>query len=387
MNRTAHPVEQEELMAYFDGELSTERTAAVAAHVEQCAECQGLSADLRSVSQQLTGWQIEPASPGCAGRITAELREKAKAKRDEEEPAPHHVRNWVLGLVGVAAALIVIVAISVPNLLKSRQAASQGPAMYGHSGRAEPGADRAEKVGGLLFSTIEPGEPAGPMIIRTAALTLITKEFDKTRSEAEAVIRRHQGYSAQLNVTGEAGAGRTLAATYRLPASELDAAINELKQLARVTQESQGGEEVTRRYVDLVARLANARNTEQRLNEVLRQNTGRITDILAVEKEVSRVRGEIETMEAERKNLQNQVQYATLELKLSEEYKAQIEVPAPLTGTQIHNAFVNGLRSLYENALGVLLFFLSYGPPLLFWAAILFFPARFAWRKLRAHAE
>jgi len=231
------------------------------------------------------------------------------------------------------------------------------------------------------------GEPAGPMIIRTAALTLITKDFDRARSDADAVIRRHQGYSAQLSVTGEAGAGRAMAATYRLPSNQLDAALNELKQLARVAQESQGGEEVTRRYVDLVARLANARNTEQRLNEVLRQNTGKITDILAVEKEVARVRGEIETMEAERKNLQNQVQYATLELKLSEEYKAQIEVPPISTGTQLHNAFVEGLRSLFDNALGVLLFFLSYGPVLLFWGAIIFFPARFAWRKVRAAAE
>lgn len=225
------------------------------------------------------------------------------------------------------------------------------------------------------------------MIIRTASLTLISKEFDKTRAEIEAVIQRHHGFNAQLNVTGEAGAGRALTATYRLPTLELDATMNELKQLGRVTQETQGGEEVTRQYVDLTARLANARNTEQRLNEVLNKNTGKMTDILEVEQEISRVRGEIETMDAERRNLENKVQYATLELKLNEEYKAQIEVPAPSTGTQIHNAFADGLRSLYENALGVLLFFLSYGPPLLFWAAILFFPARFAWRKLRAHAE
>jgi len=384
MNRTTHPVEQEELMAYFDGELSTERGAAVAAHLEQCTECQGLSADLRSVSQQLAGWQIEPASPGCAERVAAELREHRKANRDQEELAPHHMRNWVLGLVGVAAALMVIFAISVPNLLKSRQAANQVTYQYSRAARQ----DQARAGGGGGGSEpAETLEPTGPMIIRTASLTLIAKDFDKVRAEAEAVIQRHHGYSAQLSVTGEGGAGRALTATYRLPADQLDATFNELKQLARVTQESQGGEEVTRRYVDLVARLANARNTEQRLNEVLRQNTGRITDILAVEKEVSRVRGEIETMEAERKNLQNQVQYATLELKLSEEYKAQIEVPAPSTGTQIHNAFVDGLRSLYENALGVLLFFLSYGPPLLFWTAILFFPARFAWRKVRAAAE
>jgi len=111
-----------------------------------------------------------------------------------------------------------------------------------------------------------------------------------------------------------------------------------------------------------------------------------MTDILAVEREISRVRGEIEAMNAERSNLQNQVQYSTLELKLSEEYKAQIEAP-PSTGTQLHNAFVDGLRGLFDSALGLALFLLSFGPPFLFWGLILFFPARFAWRKLRAHAD
>jgi len=387
MNRTTHQFEPEEVMAYFDGELPAERAAAVAAHVEQCEECQGLAADLGSVSQQLAGWQVPPASETVAGRITAELR--ARRQKEHEEAAPHNVRRWVFGLVGVAAMLLVIAAISIPNLIKSRQAASQAPSPDAVLRGREP---YLAKIGGGgaargLSGNPQQQEASGPMIIRTASLTLIAKEFDKTRAEIEGVIQHHHGYSAQLNVTGEAGAGRALAATYRLPALELDAAMNELKQFGRVTQETQGGEEVTRQYVDLTARLANARNTEQRLNEVLKQNTGKMTDILAVEREISRVRGEIETMDAERRNLENQVQYATLELKLNEEYKAQIEVPVPSTGTQIHNAFVDGLRSLYENALGVLLFFLSYGPPLLFWAAIVFFPARFAWRKVRARAS
>lgn len=65
---------------------------------------------------------------------------------------------------------------------------------------------------------------------------------------------------------------------------------------------SQGGEEVTQQYVDLLARLANGIHTEQRLTEILRTRTGKLQDVLKVELEIDRVRGEIEEMRRKRKN-------------------------------------------------------------------------------------
>ncbi len=65
--------------------------------------------------------------------------------------------------------------------------------------------------------------------------------------------------------------GIALNATLRLPAAQLDAALAPLRRLGHVHDESQRGEEVTQRHVDIEARLANAPNTEQRLTEEYRQ--------------------------------------------------------------------------------------------------------------------
>ena len=151
-----------------------------------------------------------------------------------------------------------------------------------------------------------------PMIIRTAQLSLITKEFDKARANLEAILKRHRGYVGELKAGGSTGSGRTLTATLRVPADQLDATLTEVKTLGRVESESQSGQDVTSQYVDLQARLANARNTEQRLTDLLRNRTGKLSDVLEVEQELDRVRGEIEQMEAERKNMANQVSFATL---------------------------------------------------------------------------
>lgn len=150
------------------------------------------------------------------------------------------------------------------------------------------------------------------MIARTAGLTLTTKEFDKTRTSLEEILRHHNGYMGELKVNAPADAGRSLTATLRITASQIDAALAELKKLGRVEDESQGGEEVTQEYVDLEARLANGKHTEQRLTEILRTRTCKLQDVLKVELEIDRVRGEIEQMEAEKKELGKRVAFATL---------------------------------------------------------------------------
>jgi len=221
------------------------------------------------------------------------------------------------------------------------------------------------------------------MIVRTAELSLITKEFDKARTQLEAILQRHRGYVGELKVNDTAGSGRALTATLRVPADQLDATLTEVKTLGRVVSESQSGQDVTSQYVDLQARLGNARNTEKRLTDLLRDRTGKLSDVLEVEQELDRVRGEIEQMEAARKTMAHEVSFATLNATITEDYKAQLEVVPPSTSTRLSNAAVDGYRSLIDGVVSLILFLLSTGPSLLLWGAILFLPARMVWRKVR----
>src|SRR4029077_14779153 len=98
------------------------------------------------------------------------------------------------------------------------------------------------------------------------------------------------------------------------------------------------------------------------LHNVLQQPGSKIKDILEVEKESARVRGEIEQMEAEQQTLEHRVDFATIDLKLAEEYKAQLSSPAPSVATQLRNASVNGSRNASDSLLGIILFFAESGP-------------------------
>jgi hypothetical protein len=84
----------------------------------------------------------------------------------------------------------------------------------------------------------------------------------------------------------------------------------------------------------------------------------------------SRVRGEIESMESQRKTLANQLDFATLNATVNEDYKAQLQVVPPSTSTQFRNAAVDGYRSMIDGIVGVAVFLFSYGPSLLFWCSV-----------------
>jgi Domain of unknown function (DUF4349)/Putative zinc-finger len=427
MNKISHPIEPEELMAYLDGELAADRAAATAVHLSECAECQRLVAELRDVSQNLNAWKIELAEAETQPAIANALAENRPISRDVLLAHRSHRRNWreVLGqrrwalawVGGVAAVLMLVFGTLQFQERNADVSFSQVGSAVDDSGSdrdhlavslAPPSAPAGRPVNGREFDKRQrisanlqgadvsgsPQQPDkatgervqvtnGPMIIRTAQLSVITKEFDKARANLEGILKRHRGYVGELKAGGSTGSGRSLTATLRVPADQLDATLTEVKTLGRVESESQSGQDVTSQYVDLQARLSNARNTEQRLTDLLRNRTGKLSDVLEVEQELDRVRGEIEQMEAERKNMSNQVSYATLNATIAEDYKAQLQVVPPSTSTRLSNAAVEGYRSMADGVVSLALFLLSTGPSLLLWGVVLFLPARLIWKKVR----
>jgi hypothetical protein len=242
-----------------------------------------------------------------------------------------------------------------------------------------------EKMNNALMgkSDNRPQAVSAPMIARAVTLSIVVKDFGAARSSLDSVLARHHGYAAQLTAATAENAPRSFQASLRVPAPELAAAIGELKTLGRVQNESQSGEEVTQQHTDLAARLQNSRETEGRLRAILEQRTGKIDEVLQVEQEIARVRGEIEGMEAEQQALEHRVEFASVDLQLTEEYKAQLNPSSVSVSNRLHNAFVTGVRNAADTVLSVVLFLEEDGPVLLIWLAILGLPVLLLVRRYR----
>ncbi len=403
METSTHPISQEELMAYLDGELAADRASVAAGHLEHCRECQAVAADFQSVSRRLLEWQVDEPSSRLNEQLRTALDSRQTTDQKRRLSRLFFARSsWVWAAAGAVVILAIALVISTRQPQRASFATDgqsladkqQRRVTLGSQSMSAPEASAglvAGVVGGSGQAIAPPPPPlpnagkakptTGPLIIRNAELSLTTRQFESTRGTLDRVLASYQGYIASLSVSSPPDQGRTLTATLKVPAAQLNSVLFALKKLGRLDAESQTGQEVTQQVVDLEARLSNARNSEQRLTEILRDRTGKLSDVLAVEEQIDNVRGQIEQMKAEQENLSHQIAFASIDLKIAEEYNQPLAVDHSSTWTRLRNAAVDGYRSVIDGATDVVVFLLAYGPGLLIVAAILFFPARALWRK------
>ncbi|HLX34761.1 MAG TPA: DUF4349 domain-containing protein [Candidatus Limnocylindrales bacterium] len=154
------------------------------------------------------------------------------------------------------------------------------------------------------------------LIIKTGTMDLQVATLDDALNAASQKITALGGYASGSSRQGD-GDQQTASVTYRIPAQSWDAALVALRGLAtKVLSEQSGTQDVTGEVVDLQARITNLQATEQALQAIMAKAT-KISDVLAVEQQLSDVRGQIEQMTGERNHLQEQAAYSTLTVNFS----------------------------------------------------------------------
>jgi hypothetical protein len=121
MSMNIHPIEQEELMAYLDGELPADQATKALSHLELCPECQSLVADFRGISQGLMAWEIEVPEAGISSEIQTEFAERLQPREGVKVRWPT-LKNALMTSrwVGVGALAIVCVAVGLTLMLTTR---------------------------------------------------------------------------------------------------------------------------------------------------------------------------------------------------------------------------------------------------------------------------
>jgi putative zinc finger protein len=112
MSTSRHPIEQEELMAYLDGELPADKATEALSHLELCQECQTLAADFQGVSQELMAWEVESPEVGISSEIKAALGERLQ-KREAARVSSSRLGNRVMTSRWVWAGALAIVCMAV----------------------------------------------------------------------------------------------------------------------------------------------------------------------------------------------------------------------------------------------------------------------------------
>ena len=213
-----------------------------------------------------------------------------------------------------------------------------------------------------------PQQPAaieGRKLIRTGQVSVEVKDFAAASRQAAAIAERFGGYIASSRSSKDEAGKTSGDLTLRVAAEHLEEAFRDLGALGRVESENVATEDITKAYYDLEGRIRVARDAEGRIREILRNRAAKLSEVLEAEKELTRVVGEIEQMEGERRFYDRQTSLSTITASLHE--PQSIARPGSLSPLKqaIHDS-----AGAVATSVATLIYLVMYGLP---WVVVLGF--------------
>lgn len=201
-------------------------------------------------------------------------------------------------------------------------------------------------------SPAQVADTAAPaMLIRTGRASLEVDSLELAIAAVRDLAARAGGYVANSSIEGGDNRLRAASLELKIPAPRWSAVVEGLEPLGEVESITEETQDVGEEYVDLSARLTNARRLETRLTELLAQRTGKLEDVLMVERELARVREEIERYEGRLRFLRSRVATSTLVVYLHE--------AVPLVGAPGESVLADSFRQAWRNFIQFLAWIIS----------------------------
>lgn len=227
----------------------------------------------------------------------------------------------------------------------------------------------------LPESPVSQAQASAGMVIRNGNASIEVDSLELAVAAVRQLAATLGGYIGNVAMSTGEYTVRSATIEIKVPSARFEEALTGLTPIGKVENSSSTAEDVGEEFVDITARVANARRLEERLVTLLATRTGKLEDVLAVERELARVREEVERYEGRLRYLRTRVATSTLTVTVHEE--APIVNPNPGTsiiGESVRNMWRNFVRfvAVGIESLGVLI-----PVSLVAWGLLL------AWRRWR----
>lgn len=254
------------------------------------------------------------------------------------------------------------------GLAMSKQGGSETPAVAVASGEAVP-----PSAGALERK-----------IIYEANVDLVVEDFTPVPALVDQLVKGYQGFIANSQVSGSVGQRRHGVWKLRIPIANFEAFLRDAQgKIGEVRRVSRDSKDVSEEYYDVEARIRNKRQEESRLLKLLDEKTGTLEEVIGIERELSRVREEIERMEGRMRVLADLTSLTTVTLRVEEVRHYEPE-EATSFGDRVRRSFSESLYSMRTAGESFVVWLVGAAP----WIALFGVPAaiaiRYARRKLRA---
>ncbi len=215
-------------------------------------------------------------------------------------------------------------------------------------------------------------ETTGRKLIRTVTMELQTLEFDTFTAKIDAMVTDLGGYVQSSSFNGNSiysSSDRNAGYTLRIPADKLDSFLELIGGMANVTYRNEETQDVTLDYVDIEAHKESLQTEYDRLLELLAMAEN-VDAIVTLEARLSEVRYQIESYESQLRLYDNQVDYSTVYLTISE-VKRETQVEEGTVWERISTRLSDNFYQIGQDFENFTVWFVSSLPYIVIWAVIL----------------
>jgi hypothetical protein len=166
-----------------------------------------------------------------------------------------------------------------------------------------------------------------PMIIRTGQVSIEVDSIDPAVMRVTSLAKAFGGYIGSSSIQRGSENVKTATLVIDVPEERLDGVLDQLNPIGRVESVNMAARDVGEEYVDFEARVVNSKREEQQLTVLLATRTGKLKDVLDLERELARVQGEIEHYEGHLRYLKAHAAMSSLDVTVHEHATVLAEHP------------------------------------------------------------
>ncbi len=187
----------------------------------------------------------------------------------------------------------------------------------------------------------------GRRIVYRAEVEIIVERFDPLPDQIAAMVKKFGGFVSASNLVGSPGSRRTGRWVIRIPVDQFQSVLAAIRQMGEVRSINCTSDDVTAEYFDVESRIRNKKQEEDRLLKLLAEATGKLEEVLAVEKELSRVRGEIEQAQGRLRVMKDLTELTTVTITATE-IKNYVPEQTPTFRTRIRRAWSASIANCFS---------------------------------------
>lgn len=278
-------------------------------------------------------------------------------------------RKWWIGIVVVSVIVAALVMVSSYPYQGAYAPVSEAPSTEFRTKEAAPSGGGADYTQEVLSEQMAPVPEQ--QVIKTSYINLEVTNFKEASFSISQVAAKYNGYVSDTFVQ-DIGGTKQGYVTIRVPEQSFYDAIRDVETLGTLKEENVSLQDVTLQYIDLTARLDNLKTEEKTYLRILDMATT-VEDILKVEIQLERVRGEIESLQGTLNYMENQINYSTVQVYLREPEKVVHESRIGEALSRAVEAFLSAVRGI--------IIFIGYFLPIGVFLTVLAFIGQFIYKK------